>query len=125
MTRALNEQGKSVNGAHVLALGVAYKKDIEDWRESPALKIIELLERDGARLDYHDPHVPSFQASDGKLRHSVPLTKEELERTDCAVILTDHSRVDWGLVVAHASKVVDTRNATKDVRADCHNVSLL
>ena len=112
--RALNAAGRALNGAGILVIGVAYKRDIEDWRESPALKVIELLRRDGAALSYHDPFVPAF-STNGQAHSSVALTAEALEAADCVVILTDHSTVDWDFVVAHARRVVDTRNATRGV----------
>jgi len=126
VTRVLNEDGRAVKNSKLLVLGVAYKKDIEDWRESPALKVIELLEKDGAEIQYHDPFVPSFQnGHDGKLRHSVPLTPTALQNADCVLILTNHSATDWEQVVQHAKRIVDTRNATKQVRDGHNNVVLL
>src|ERR1044071_4367052 len=88
---ALNESGKAVRGSKVLILGVAYKKDIEDLRESPALDIIRLLEQQGATVTYHDPYVPRFE-EDGHAFASVPLTAESLAAADCVMIVTDHSR---------------------------------
>jgi UDP-N-acetyl-D-glucosamine dehydrogenase len=112
--RALNQSSKAIKGADVFCIGVAYKKDIEDWRESPAIKIMELLLRDGAKVDYHDPYVPKF-VEHGRQWHSIPLSKERLERADCVLILTGHSNVDYERICADAKLVVDTRNATKDV----------
>jgi len=106
----LNEQGKALRGSKVLVLGVAYKKDIDDIRESPALDVIRLLERRGAVVSYHDPHVPRFQ-EDGVELTSVPLTAQALRAVDCAVIVTDHSGVDYGLIGREAPLVVDTRRA--------------
>jgi UDP-N-acetyl-D-glucosamine dehydrogenase len=106
----LNEQGKAVRGSKVLILGVAYKKDIDDIRESPALDVIRLLERRGAVISYHDPHVPRLH-EDGVDLTSVPLTAESLRGVDCAVIVTDHTGVDYGLVAREAKLVVDTRHA--------------
>ncbi len=124
--RVLNEDGRAVKNAKILILGVAYKKDIEDWRESPALKVIELLEKDGALIDYHDPFVPSFQnGPEGKLRHSIPLTTGALKNADCVLILTNHSATDWEQVVQHAARIVDTRNATRQVRDGHSNVVML
>ena len=114
--RALNERGKALRAAEILVLGVAYKRDIDDYRESPALKVMELLQHDGAHIDYHDPHVPSFTDERGNAWHSIPLSKEVLERCDCVLILTDHTNVDYGRVLQHANLVVDTRNATKTAR---------
>ena len=123
--RALNAAGRSINGSDIFVLGVAYKHDIEDWRESPALKVIELLKRYGARINYYDPHVPSFTDEHGELWHSIPLSREVLERADAVVILTDHTAVDYGRVCEAARLVVDTRNATHAVREGRRNVVLL
>lgn len=116
VVRALNGVRRALKNAHVLIIGVAYKRDIADWRESPALKVIEILERDGAVVTYHDPFVSRFEAGlDGKHYHSVPLTEEALRDAHCVVILTDHGQIDWPFVVRHATRIVDTRNATRDV----------
>ena len=123
--RTLNEHGRSLKGSKILIVGIAYKRDIEDWRESPALKVMDLLEEDQADVDYHDPFVPSFQDEHGRLRHSVPLTDAALQRADCAVIVTDHTDTDWEFVVRHANAVVDTRNATAAVKGSRDNVVLL
>ena len=122
--RALNQAGRSINGADIFVLGVSYKKDIEDWRESPALKVMELLNNDGAKIDYHDPFVAKFTER-GKQWHSVPLAKERIQRADCVLILTDHSNVDYERIVEHAKIVVDTRNATKHVTKAREKVVLL
>ena len=111
----LNDQGKAVRGSTVLVLGVAYKKDIDDVRESPALDVIRLLARRGARVLYHDPHVPRLQEDAVDLA-STPLTAETLAAADCTIIVTDHTRVDYALVQRHARLVVDTRNALARVR---------
>jgi UDP-N-acetyl-D-glucosamine dehydrogenase len=123
--RAINARGKSVKNSRILMIGVAYKKDIDDWRESPALKIVDILQRDGAFVDYHDPHVPSFRDSGGALRHSVDLTAATLGQADCTLIVTDHSSIDWEAVVRHSQLVVDTRNATRRVTAGREKVTLL
>ena len=107
---ALNGAGRAVRGAHVLVLGVAYKRDIDDLRESPALDIIRLLEQQGAAVTYHDPHVSAFR-EDGKEYRSVPLTRAALESADCVMIVTDHSAIDFHLVKRHARLAVDTRHA--------------
>jgi len=107
---ALNGASKAVRGSRVLILGVAYKRDIDDLRESPALDIIKLLEQQGAHVEFHDPHVTSFQ-EDGKTIHSVPLTAERLAAADCVMIVTDHSAIDYRMVRTHARQVVDTRHA--------------
>ncbi|HEX2693104.1 MAG TPA: nucleotide sugar dehydrogenase [Gemmatimonadaceae bacterium] len=111
VTQALNEEKKAVNGSRVLVLGVAYKKDIDDMRESPALDVIRLLESQGADVVYHDPYVPKFH-EDGHEHTSVALTDEEITRADAVVIVTDHTVVDYQRVVRLAGVVVDTRNAT-------------
>jgi UDP-N-acetyl-D-glucosamine dehydrogenase len=106
----LNEQGKAVRGSKVLVLGVAYKKDINDIRESPALDVIRLLERRGAVVSYHDPHVAKLH-EDGVELTSVPLTAQMLRGADCVVVVTDHSAVDYAMVGREAPVVVDTRHA--------------
>jgi UDP-N-acetyl-D-glucosamine dehydrogenase len=109
VTEALNGQGRAVRGANVLVLGVAYKRDIEDIRESPALDIIRLLEQQGARVSYHDPHVSAFREDDREFR-SVPLTPATLEAADCVMVVTDHTAIDFHQVKRHARLVVDTRH---------------
>jgi UDP-N-acetyl-D-glucosamine dehydrogenase len=111
VTQALNEEKKAVNGSRVLVLGVAYKKDIDDMRESPALDVIRLLESQGAEVVYHDPYVPKFR-EDGHEHASIALTDDEITRADAVVIVTDHTVVDYQRVVRLAGVVVDTRNAT-------------
>jgi len=112
---ALNRHKKAVNGARVLILGVAYKKDIDDLRESPALTIIELLQKDGAQVSYHDPYFPFI----GKGRkYDLQMKRAELDNLsqyDCVVIVTDHSDYDYRRIVSEAQLVVDTRNATKGI----------
>jgi UDP-N-acetyl-D-glucosamine dehydrogenase len=110
VAEALNEHGRALKGANVLVLGVAYKRDIEDLRESPALDIIRLLEQQGARVSYHDPHVPAFRANEHEYR-SVPLTPETLEAADCVMVVTDHTAIDFHQVKRHARLAVDTRHA--------------
>ena len=110
VAEALNQQGKAVRGASVLVLGVAYKRDIDDIRESPALDIIRLLEGQGARVAYSDPHVPCF-AEDGHDYRSVALDSQTVAAADCVMIVTDHTAVDYRMIRRHAKLVVDTRNA--------------
>jgi UDP-N-acetyl-D-glucosamine dehydrogenase len=105
----LNDQGKAVRGSHVLILGVAYKKDIDDIRESPALDVIRLLHRRGADVSYHDPHVARLR-EDGLDLASRPLDAATLRGADCVVIVTDHSRVDYAMIAREAKVVVDTRH---------------
>ena len=113
---ALNQHRKSVNGSHILILGVAYKRDIDDLRESPALDIMRLLEDKGALVDYHDPYVPEIR-EDGHSRAHVGVALDEaiVRAAHCVVITTDHQNVDYELVVRHAQLVVDTRNATRGI----------
>jgi UDP-N-acetyl-D-glucosamine dehydrogenase len=113
----LNDKGKAARGSHVMVIGVAYKKDIGDIRESPALDVIRLLERRGAIVSYHDPHVPVLKEEDIDLK-SVPLNASTLENADCVIVVTDHSSVDYGMVARHARLVVDTRNALVRVRGE-------
>lgn len=110
VAEALNSQGRAVRGAHVLVLGVAYKRDIADIRESPALDIIRLLEQQGARVSYHDPHVPCFREN-GREYRSVELTPAAVQAADCVVVVTDHSAIDFHMVKRHARLAVDTRHA--------------
>ena len=109
---ALNEVAKPVKGSCVLVLGVAYKPDVSDLRESPALDIIHLLQEKGAEVQYHDPHVPAFH-HDGMSMGSVADLDAALQEADCTVIVTDHSAYDWEHVAEQAKLVVDTRHAIK------------
>ncbi|MBA3918909.1 MAG: UDP-N-acetyl-D-glucosamine dehydrogenase [Gemmatimonas sp.] len=108
---ALNEARKAVRGSRVLVLGVAYKRDIDDVRESPALDVIRLLEERGAHVEYHDPFVSEFR-EEGHVRKGVELSDEMLRWADAVVIVTDHKQVDYQRVVDHATLLVDTRNVT-------------
>ncbi|MBA3672698.1 MAG: nucleotide sugar dehydrogenase [Gemmatimonadaceae bacterium] len=111
VAKALNVEQKSVNGSRVLVIGVAYKRDINDARESPALDVIRLLEADGADVVYHDPYVAAVR-EDGHSWESVDLTDKELAIADVVVIVTDHKSVDYQRLVDQATLIVDTRNAT-------------
>ena len=117
---ALNTHRKTLNGARVLLLGMAYKKDVDDTRESPSLRLIELLRQHGAEVDYNDPYVPRIP----RLRKydfqmaSVELTPESLGAYDCVLVSTAHTCYDFDSIVNHAQLVVDTRNATRDVGAN-------
>ena len=113
LSRALNEEGKSLQGSRVLLIGAAYKKDVDDMRESPSLRLIELLRERGASVDYHDPFIPVLPPTrkyQYKMK-SVALSPKSLQETDAVLISTDHSSVDYGLIGEHARLVVDTRNA--------------
>ncbi len=121
----LNDERKAMKGSNVLLLGVAYKKDINDVRESPALSIIDRLRAKGANVRYHDPFVGEVRFDDahtdagGEPLQSVPLTNEELKSADCVIIVTDHSEIDYKRVCSLASLIVDTRNALNgDVRRE-------
>ncbi len=115
LAEALNQMGKPIRGSKIGVLGVAYKKDVDDPRESPSFKLMELLQERGAVLSYSDPHIPVLPA----MRHydvprlaSEDLTPDYLASLDCALIATDHTSFDYGMIVKHAPLVVDTRNAT-------------
>lgn len=112
---ALNDDGKAVKGAKVLVLGVAYKKDIDDIRESPALDVIRRLETRGAAVTYHDPHIPSFR-EDGHEMVGVPLSDAVLDAADAVVVITDHAGVDYQRVADRAALVVDARNVMGRLR---------
>lgn len=116
--RALNDHKKAMKDANILVLGVAYKKDIDDVRESPALIIMERLRKEGANITYHDPYIPVIEPHGGSTMHlkSMDLTPEALAAADCVLIITDHSSIDYDQVVEHAQLVVDTRNATRGVK---------
>jgi UDP-N-acetyl-D-glucosamine dehydrogenase len=126
---ALNDESKALRGSRVLILGVAYKRDIDDLRESPALEIMRLLQVKGAEVSYHDPHCPTI-ADDGHtpLHHlpldSQPLTEEVLAGTDAVVLVTDHSRVDYQQVVDHAPVVVDTRGSLRALSGEARVIAL-
>ena len=112
---ALNRHGKALKDARVLILGLAYKKNVDDMRESPAVEIMDILMRMGARVDYSDPHIPIFP----RLRRgqydlaSVPVTPEILEAADCVLLITDHDDFDYDLIGKHAPLIVDTRGVFK------------
>jgi UDP-N-acetyl-D-glucosamine dehydrogenase len=123
---ALNDAGKPVRGSKVGILGMAYKKDIDDPRESPGFELMDLLLKKGAVVTYNDPHIPTLPA----MRHwphlppmeSQPLTPEYLAAQDCVLIATDHTAYDYEFIVKHAKCVIDTRNATKKVPGRAKNV---
>lgn len=110
----LNEEGKALRGSKVTVLGVAYKKDIDDVRESPVLKIVELLEQHGAEFTVVDPYVPSFRACN-RVIETVALTPELLQQSDIVLITTDHSNFDYEMIAQNSPVIFDTRNALKDV----------
>jgi UDP-N-acetyl-D-glucosamine dehydrogenase len=121
---ALNEQRKSVNGSKILVLGVAYKRDIDDLRESPSLDVIRLLQERGAQISYTDPHVPNLHHENLPLE-SIELTEKALQESDCVVIITDHTAFDYELIASKARIVVDSRNALKNVKSPAATIVLL
>lgn len=117
----LNEQGKALKNSKILVLGLAYKKDIDDNRESPAMKIIQILKEKGAKVEYNDPHIPRCSG----MRHypgvdlsSVALSEAVLQAADCVLLVTDHSAYDYQWIASKAGLVVDTRNAFKGIAGD-------
>ena len=116
-TLALNDRGRAVKGSKILVLGLAYKPDVDDVRESPSFELIEKLMDLGAQVDYHDPHV----AATHKMRHhdlhmkSIDLSPKSLATYDCVLIATHHKAYDWQMIADHARLLVDTRNALRDV----------
>ncbi|MBY0230750.1 MAG: nucleotide sugar dehydrogenase, partial [Gemmataceae bacterium] len=120
VAQALNDDGKPVKGSKVCVLGVAYKKDVDDPRESPAFPILEALRARGAEVSYHDPHVPTLP----RMRHhpklepmeSAALSPEFIEEQDCFLVVTDHGKVDYDLLADCAGLIVDTRNALAGTR---------
>ncbi|MBI1736376.1 MAG: nucleotide sugar dehydrogenase [Candidatus Rokubacteria bacterium] len=120
---ALNERERSLKGSSILVLGVAYKANVADTRDSPALEIIELLRLKGARVEYHDPHVPAIAVNSGPLQ-SVDWSRAELRHRDAVLITTAHAGYDWAAIVREAPLVVDTRNATGGLGSTGHVIRL-
>jgi UDP-N-acetyl-D-glucosamine dehydrogenase len=117
---ALNDRGRAVRGSKILLLGMAYKKDVDDPRESPGFELMERLLEKGAEVDYNDPHIPSLPSMrryPHLKRESKPLSPEYLGSRDCVVVVTDHSAYDWPWIVGHSPRVVDTRGATRGIPA--------
>jgi len=115
LAAALNERGQAVKGARVLVLGLAYKPDVDDVRESPSIELIEKLRQLGARVDYNDPHVPAthkMRRHDLRMK-SIPLTPQSLAAYDCVLIATHHSAYDWSMIAQHAQLIVDTRGVMR------------
>ncbi|MEC4668297.1 MAG: nucleotide sugar dehydrogenase, partial [Nitrospirota bacterium] len=124
LQRLLNRRGRCLNGAEIFVLGVTYKADVGDPRETPALKVMELAQREGANLAYADPFTRTVVV-DGRSYEAVKVTATRLEQADCALILTAHSALDYELIARHAPLVFDTRNGTRNVRGRRDNVVLL
>jgi nucleotide sugar dehydrogenase len=122
--RVLNHLGVAPSRSKILLLGVSYKKDLGDFRESPALEVIKLLQEDGANVVYHDPYVPSFDEH-GLVMENVPLTDELLQECSLVIVATDHACINYEDVVAKAAHVLDTRNATKRVKNNRDKITLL
>jgi len=121
LTQLLNRRQQALNGAEILLLGIAYKRDVADIRESPALKLIALLEQEGARVAYHDPHVCQVMV-DGKLYDSVGLTSKTLQSMDAVVLVTDHSAFDYDFITDYCNLLLDTRNAVKTNRENVYKL---
>jgi len=124
LQRLLNRRGRCLNGASILVLGVTYKADVADPRETPALKVMELLQQEGTTLAYVDPYTPAVEVA-GRSYAAVPLTAQRVAQSDCALILTAHSAFDYESIVRHAPLVFDTRNGTRHVKGSKANVVLL
>lgn len=120
---ALNEHGKALKGSDVLIVGVAYKKDVKDLRESPALEIIEMFIKKGAKVSYYDPLFPYLDIHDINLK-CAKFTKEIFKSADCVVIVTDHTKVDYDLIAENSKLIVDTRNILKNVEKRSNIVKL-
>jgi len=121
----LDQRGTTLHGSSGLVLGVSYKPNVDDVRESPALEILEILRDCGANVEYHDPHVPRIPT----MRHydledmvSVPLTPELLKSKDFVLVVTNHADIDWELVVSNSPLIIDTRNATAGFASDQDNI---
>ena len=113
--KALNANNMPIKNARILLIGIAYKPDVDDMREGPALKIMELLEKEGAQVDYHDPYIPVIPKTRKYYfeKSSVPLTPENITQYDAVIITTNHSNVDYKLIAEKAKLIIDTRNALK------------
>jgi UDP-N-acetyl-D-glucosamine dehydrogenase len=120
----LNSHNKCLKNAKILILGVAYKANVSDTRESPAIEVISLLRDKGADVSYSDPHVRVLR-TDGLEMRSQTLTRKLLRETDCAIIITDHKKFDYEFILRCTPAVFDTRNATRRVRAGARNVYVL
>ena len=127
VVKALNKSGKPVKGSKIFVLGIAYKKDISDYRESPALRIMKKLKEEGAELVFYDPYIKSMPVSEGMAINAdwVELSEEVLGNSDCVLIITDHSNIDYDMVVNASNTIVDTRNATKNVMSGRDKINLI
>jgi UDP-N-acetyl-D-glucosamine dehydrogenase len=116
ISNLLNTHKKSIKNAHILIVGVTYKKDVKDLRESPALEILDILRKQGARVQFYDPYIGYLDICHIKMK-GTPLTAATLKKSDCVVIATDHSKVDYSLILKHAKLIFDTRGKTRLLRA--------
>ena len=114
ISSSLNEYQKSINGSKILIVGVSYKKDIDDCRESPALDIIELLQKSGSYIKYYDPYIPKLSYNNNEFEKLQRLDKNVLENFDVCAIITDHSNIDYDMILQHSSLIIDTRNVFKN-----------
>ncbi len=124
VTAALNDEGKAVRGSQVLVLGAAYKRDVDDVRESPAIDVLSLLKGKGATVMYHDPHVPALKLDDDTTLQSQTYSPDLLSGVDCVVVVTNHTWYDWNDIMAHSRVIVDTRNAMTGSSGGARVVSL-
>lgn len=122
--RVLNRVGLAPSRSRVLILGITYKKDLDDWRESPAVDILQLLQEDGASIDYYDPYIPEIKVK-GQVFKSVEFTAAAIARANLVLIATDHSQVDYGFVIHHAQAILDTRGITRRLPDPDQKVTLL
>ena len=116
IANTLNQQGKPIEGAKILIIGITYKADVADLRESPALEIILSLQNLGGQISYHDPYISSIDLNQ-KQYSSQPLDAKKVSEFDCVLVVTDHSEIDYQMVLEHSKALVDTRNATRR----CHH----
>lgn len=124
ITDALNDEGKSVRGSRVVVLGVAFKGEVDDVRESPALDVIGLLKEKGAAVAFHDPYVSQLRLADDEVMEGTPFAAELLDEADCVVIITNHRAIDWQFVVDHSHLIVDTRHVTVKLNGTARVISL-
>jgi UDP-N-acetyl-D-glucosamine dehydrogenase len=124
VTDALNDAAKAVRGSRIVVLGVAYKRNVNDVRESPALDVIELLRQKGADIVYHDPHVPNILLEEGHIMYSCEYSNDLLHNADCVVIVTDHDFYNWQDVANHSRLIVDTRHVAVGLADDTRIVTL-
>jgi UDP-N-acetyl-D-glucosamine dehydrogenase len=119
---ALNRHKKAVNGSKILFLGVAYKPNINDERESPALEIIDIVAHKGGQVDYHDPFIPSIRTAEGREYESTTMDKNTLKEADCVVLTTNHDKFDPDFIKEHAKMIVDLRNMIKEGSAGVYKL---